>query len=42
MLLGVGAFEGSYPDIEVEVLVCDRFDVETDRGYRCDDLANLG
>ena len=32
---------GSYPDVEIKILVGDRFDVETDGGYRGDDLANL-
>lgn len=31
----------TYPDIEVKVLICDRFDVEPNRRYRGDDLANL-
>lgn len=31
----------TYPDIEIEVLICDRFDVETDCRYRGDDLTNL-
>jgi hypothetical protein len=36
-----GMTEGSYPDVEVEILVSDRFDVEPNRRYRCDDLADL-
>lgn len=32
----------TYPDIEVEVLVCDGLDVEADGGDGGDDLANLG
>jgi hypothetical protein len=31
----------TYPDVEVEVLVCDGFHVESDGRYRGDDLANL-
>lgn len=31
----------TYPDIEVEVLICHRFNVETDRGYCCHNFANL-
>lgn len=31
----------TYPDIKIEVLICDRFDVETDCRYRGDDLTNL-
>jgi hypothetical protein len=31
----------TYPDIEIQVLICDRLDVETDRRYRSDNFANL-
>lgn len=31
----------TYPDIKIEILICDRFDVETDCRYRSDDLTNL-
>lgn len=31
----------TYPNVEVEVLVCDRLDVEPDSRYRGDDLADL-
>lgn len=31
----------TYPDIEIEVLICDRFDVETNCRYRSDDLTDL-
>ena len=31
----------TYPDIEVEILVCDGFDVEANRGYCCNDFTNL-
>ena len=31
----------SYPDVEVEVLVCDRLDVESDGRYSGDDFTDL-
>jgi hypothetical protein len=31
----------TYPNVKVEVLVCDRLDVEAYRGYRGDNLTNL-
>lgn len=31
----------TYPNIEVQVLVCDRLNIETDRWDRCDHLAYL-
>mgnify|MGYP006902564592 FL=1 len=31
----------TYPDIEIEVLISDRFDVETNCRYRSDDLSDL-
>jgi hypothetical protein len=31
----------TYPNIEVEILVCHRLDIETNGGNSCDDFANL-
>ena len=31
----------TYPDIEIEILICDRFDIETDCRYRSDDFTDL-
>lgn len=31
----------TYPDIKIEILICDRLNVETDCRYRSDDLTNL-
>lgn len=31
----------AYPNVEIKVLVCNGFDVETDGRYRGDNLANL-
>lgn len=32
----------AYPDVEIEVFICDGLDVESNCWYRCYDFADLG